>query len=49
MPKIADAVPNLTETVTIYAYTDGAGQRSARELETALDRCGVEVCLEGTL
>jgi putative DNA primase/helicase len=47
MPKIADAVPEYIEAVTVYMHDDDDGQRRARELASALVACGIEVRLEG--
>jgi len=48
MPKLAAAVPDYIDAVTIYAHDDKAGQRGARELADALVARGIEVLLEGT-
>ena len=48
MPKIAAAVPDYVETITVFAHADEAGQRGARELADALVARGdVEVRVEG--
>ena len=46
MPKIADAVPDYIEAVTVYMHDDD-GQRHARELAAGLFARGIEVRLEG--
>ncbi len=48
MPKIADAVPDFIEAVTVYMHCDEAGQCGARELVAALATRGIEVRIEGT-
>jgi putative DNA primase/helicase len=47
MPKLADAVPDYIEAVTIFAHADKAGQEGARALADALELRGIEVRLEG--
>lgn len=47
MPKLASAVPDYVETVTIYAHADESGKRSARELADALAARGFEIRIEG--
>ncbi len=47
MPALAEAVPDYTETVTIYEHADPAGRRGAAELARLLDRRGIEVFIEG--
>lgn len=47
MPKLASAVPDYIEAVTIYADADEGGQRGARELAEALVARGIEVFAEG--
>jgi Toprim domain len=46
MPALAEAVPDYTETVTIYEHADPAGRRGAAELARLLDRRGIEVFIE---
>jgi len=46
MPKLAPAVPNYVEAITIYAHADESGQRGAHELAEALDGRGSEVRIE---
>jgi hypothetical protein len=47
MPKLAPAVPDYTEAVTIFAHADEAGQRHAHEIADLLDARGIEVRIEG--
>ncbi len=47
MPKIADAVPDYTDVVTVYADADSAGQSGAHELADALLGRGTNVRVEG--
>ena len=47
MPKLAPAVPDYSEAVTIFAHADEAGQRGARELADVLDARGIEIRIEG--
>jgi phage/plasmid primase-like uncharacterized protein len=47
MPKIAAAVPDYTDAITVYAHADEAGQLGARELAAALSSRRFEVRLEG--
>lgn len=47
MPKLAPAVPDYTEAVTIFAHADEAGQRHARELADLLHTRGIEIRIEG--
>jgi hypothetical protein len=47
MPKLADAVPDYIEAVTIYAHADKAGEAGARQLAAALQKRGIEVVVEG--
>jgi hypothetical protein len=47
MPKLAAAVPDYTEAVTVFAHADEAGQQGARELAAALVARGIVVHLEG--
>ena len=46
MPKLANAVPDYVEAITIYAHDDG-GQRYARELADALAARGIDIFIEG--
>lgn len=45
MPKLANAVPTVTECVTIVADHDEPGERSAKKLERSLRRLGFETRL----
>jgi putative DNA primase/helicase len=47
LPKLADAVPDYVEAVTIYAHPEERAQRCAHELAEALAARGVEVFIEG--
>jgi putative DNA primase/helicase len=47
LPKIADAVPDYVEAVTIYAHSEERAQRCVRELADALDARGIAVFIEG--
>ena len=47
LPKLADAVPNSIETVTIYAHTDKAGRDGAHKLAAKLRDRNIEVTIEG--
>jgi putative DNA primase/helicase len=47
MPKLAAAVPDYVEAVTICAHEDETGQRGAVALANALNARGVEVFIEG--
>lgn len=47
MPKLANAVPEYIEAVTIFAHADQAGQRGAHALAAALRVRGFEVTIEG--
>jgi phage/plasmid primase-like uncharacterized protein len=47
MPKLATAVPDYIEAITIYAHADEAGQRGAYELADALDARDIEIRIEG--
>jgi len=47
MPRIADAVPDYIEVVTIYAHADQAGQDGAHKLAAALRARRIEVTIEG--
>ena len=42
MPKLAPAVPDHTEAVTIYSHADEAGQRNGCALAEALTARGIE-------
>ena len=47
MPRIAAAIPDYVEAVTVFAHADTAGQRAARELADALIARGIEVRIDG--
>jgi phage/plasmid primase-like uncharacterized protein len=47
LPKLAPAIPNYIEAVTIFAHTEEAGQRGAYELADALDARGIEIRIDG--
>lgn len=47
MPKLALAVPDYIEVVTIFAHDDDAGQRGALNLADALATRGFEVLIDG--
>jgi hypothetical protein len=47
MPKLAKVLPSYIEAVTIFAHSDAAGERNARQLATALRQRGIEVRTEG--
>jgi putative DNA primase/helicase len=47
MPKLALAVPDFIEVITIFAHNDDAGQRGALDLADALAARGFEVFLDG--
>jgi putative DNA primase/helicase len=47
MPKLAGAMPDYIEAVTIYADADEGGQRGARNLAEALVARGIEVFVSG--
>jgi hypothetical protein len=47
MPKVAAAVPDYIDCVTIYAHPEEAGQNGARELAEAIAVRGIEVRVEG--
>src|SRR5262249_18661063 len=47
MPKLADVVPSYIEVVTIFAHSDAAGERGARQLAAALRQRGIEARTEG--
>ena len=40
-------VPDYSEAVTIFAHSDEAAQRGARELADVLDARGIEIRVEG--
>ncbi len=45
MPKLADAVPDYIECVTIYGHADKAGHDGAHALAEKLHAHGIEVCI----
>lgn len=47
MPKLAAAVPDYIECVTIYAHADPAGQDGAHKLAAALRHRKIETLIEG--
>jgi len=47
MPKLAKAVPDYVEAVTIFAHADEAGEDGARKLAAALFKRSIEVVMEG--
>jgi hypothetical protein len=47
MPALADAIPGLTDCVTIHAHGDDAGQDGARKLAATIKRRGIEAVIEG--
>ena len=49
MSALAETLPEWIKSVTIYAHADKAGQDGALALADALDRCGIEVFIEGSL
>jgi len=49
LPKLADAVQDYVEAVTIYAHSEERAQRCVRELADALDARGIEIFIEGLL
>ena len=49
MPKLASAVPDYVETVTIYAHADKSGKRSARELAERSPRVALKFASKALL
>ena len=49
LPKLADAVQDYVEAVTIYAHSEERAQRCARELADALDARGIDIFIEGVV
>jgi hypothetical protein len=47
MPKLANAVPNYIECVTVFAHDDASGRRGAVALAKALTDRGIEARIEG--
>jgi hypothetical protein len=47
MPKLAAAVPNYIECVTVFAHDDASGRRGAVALAMALTDRGIEARIEG--
>jgi hypothetical protein len=46
MPALADAIPDYTDCVTVYAHGDDAGQDGARKLAAAIKQRNIEVTIE---
>ena len=49
LPKLADAVQDYVEAVTIYVHSEKRAQRCARELADALDARGIDIFIEGVV
>jgi hypothetical protein len=47
MPRLADAVPDWIDCITVYAHDDADGKRHAIELADALVARGFETFIEG--